>query len=175
METYQPFQKWLNEPDDRYENECYSVFASIADSVIPGAPVSGCDLSGMGVMRAAGYVVDDWQQELLTAEEKLVLAIATRQAGKTQAAAALFGGAAASVPDTNWIVASPSFLQSARILARLRNLWRRVIVFYDGAPIPPPRIINRNPGIVSFDNGSHVIALPYNTVTIRGDTAHGLL
>jgi Terminase large subunit, T4likevirus-type, N-terminal len=159
----------------RYDNDSMDVLFSIADSVLPGAPIEGCDLSALGLMKAAGYVVDDWQHEFLTAHEKLVLALATRQAGKTQCAAALFGSEAAQNPETNWIVASPSFLQSARILARIRNMWRRITAFYAGAFIPPPQIINRAPGLVIFDNGSQVIALPDNPVTIRGETAHGLL
>lgn len=160
---------------DRYENEYLDVLFHIADAVLPGAPVTGVDLSGPGIMAAAGYVVDDWQHELLTAQEKLILAIATRQAGKTQCAAARIGADAASEPETTWVVASPSFTQSARILGRLRVMWRRVMDYHRDADVPPPRIMNRDRGRIIFENGSHVIALPDNPVTIRGETAHGLL
>lgn len=165
----------MTNTDTRYWRDELAIFAELADSVIPGAPISSIDLSPIALMKRAGYTPDDWQEELMTSEADTTLCVATRQAGKTQSSAILLGSNAAISEETNWIVASPSFAQSARILARLRNMWRRIILSYDGADIMPPRIMNRDKSLILFENRSTITALPDNPVTIRGETAHGVL
>lgn len=133
------------------------------------------DLSPVGVMRAAGFEPDPWQVLLGESDESTVLVVTSRQAGKTMCVSAIAASAAAegpmrSHPDAVVVVASPSFRQSARILARVRLLWRRVLEHHGYDP-SVPTIVNRDPSRVIFSNGQQIIALPDNPNAVRGETA----
>lgn len=135
------------------------------------------DLSPLAVFTAAGFGPDDWQQQLLTAPQRVCLGVTSRQAGKTSCEAAIALSAAVNNPDDDTdeviVVACPTFRQSARLLARCRNQWRRITKLHPDADLP--RIINRDPGRILFDRGLPIVAMPDNPDGLRGETAHKII
>jgi hypothetical protein len=127
------------------------------------------DLTPVGLFRAAGFDADDWQHVLLTSTVARLYGLTTRQAGKSQTGAGKVLGWAMA-PDQTIVVGSPTFRQSARLLARARVMYRRISQAYDGADIP--KITNRALDRIEFDHGSQILALPANPDGIRGETAH---
>ena len=147
--------------------------------------VGGRRLSPGGLMVAAGLVGDVWQEEMFAGPlvaldgngdvvPHLSLVVTSRQAGKTTGGSFWLAGNAVSCPGTTWIVASPSWRQSVRVLARIRVRWRQ-IQSMNKACAGFPMIVNRALDVIQFDCESQILALPANAETIRGETAHGLL
>jgi hypothetical protein len=167
VETITPLHHSI--PKDARFDPAYLYWGGLADRWDERVRTIDVDLSPVGIMRASGMEPDDWQRVLLSSVATRLYGLCSRQVGKSQCMAVKCLGWSMP-PDQTTIVASPSFRQSARILARARVVWRRVTVAYDGADIP--KITNRAIDRIEFDNGSQILALPASAETIRGETAN---
>jgi hypothetical protein len=148
--------------------------AALAESFLKSQ--GGLKVAPDAVFQAAFRSVPDPWQSLMLNDRVGTLAVTTRQAGKTATASCKAGIIAAegsvTHPDAVVVIAAPSFRQSARVLARIRLLWRRL----DTVALGLPNIVNRDPSRILFDGGGlPILALPDNPDTIRGETAAYIL
>lgn len=163
---------WVPPDSKRFDPQ--SLFwGSVAHRFQVASQSTVVDLSPLGVMRAGGMSPDEWQAEILDDQHRTILVTTCRQAGKSTTAVSWCLSKAASKEGQTIIVASPSFRQSARILARARVHYRRCVKHWEGALVPT--ITNRSIESVQMDNGSQILALPATPETIRGETAHAAL
>jgi hypothetical protein len=110
------------------------------------------------VMTATGMTPDPWQAELLASETQRILLLASRQAGKSEVAAALSLREALLHPGSLILLLSPSERQS-------QELQMKVFNFYDAleAPVGTRKRTELQLHLV---NGSRIIALPESERTI---------
>jgi hypothetical protein len=118
-------------------------------------------------MTAAGLTPDPWQRTLLHSISDRLLVLCTRQAGKSETAAALALHIALLQPGALVLLLSPSERQSG-------ELAQKVFRFYDATG----RLVEarkRTELQLHLVNGSRIIALPSTETTIRGYSGAGLL
>jgi hypothetical protein len=112
------------------------------------------------ILRLAGMTPDPWQQTLLRSSPDRVLMLCSRQAGKSQTAAALALRAALLEPPALVLLLSPSLRQSGELFRdKLLPLWRNL-----GSPAkakPPTQLT------LELAGGSRVVSLPGDEETIR--------
>jgi len=119
------------------------------------------------IFRAAGMEPDPWQRELLCSAAPRLLVLCTRQAGKSETAAALALHTALLQPGALVLLLSPSERQSG-------ELAQKVFRFYDvtGRLVEARK---RTELQLHLTNGSRIIALPSTEATIRGYSGAALL
>ena len=119
------------------------------------------------VMLAAGMTPDPWQERVLTTDASQMLLLCGRQMGKSSVSAALALSSALLVPDSPFLLLSPSDRQSA-------ELFRKVVALYDacGRPVPTS---SRTARRLELANGSRVVSLPGTERTVRGFSEVSLL
>jgi hypothetical protein len=119
------------------------------------------------LMTAAGMTPDPWQAQLLQSDAQRIMLLASRQAGKSEVAAALSVREALLRPGSLILLLSPSERQSG-------ELQSKVFACYDAleAPVPARK---RTELQLHLTNGSRIIALPENERTIRGYSGARLL
>jgi hypothetical protein len=110
---------------------------------------------------------DPWQLDLLRSAAPRLLVLCTRQAGKSEVAAALALHTALLQPGALVLLLSPSERQSGELAAKVFRL-------YDASGQPVPAI-KRTALQLSLANGSRVIALPSGEATLRGYSGAALL
>src|SRR5262249_20472454 len=112
------------------------------------------------IFRAAGMEPDPWQRDLLCSSAARLLVLCTRQAGKSETAAALALHTALLQPGALVLLLSPSERQSG-------ELAQKVFRFFDalGQPVAARK---RTELQLYLTNGSRVIALPGKEATVRG-------
>lgn len=120
----------------------------------PPAPVLG----PVETFRAAfGQDPTDYQVEYLT-DQRPTLVLKSRQAGFTQAAAALAMTTARARPGADAVIISPSQTQSKELATRAR-----VGLYELGEPL-----VQDSTSLLRLRNGSRIISLPGNQRAVRG-------
>lgn len=114
------------------------------------------------ILADAGLPPDPWQHDLLTHWYKRVLLLCSRQAGKSQVAAALALRSALLKPPALVLLLAPSERQAIELFkAKLMRLFNKL-----GRPVRSARPRD-NETILELVNGSRIIALPGKEDTIR--------
>ena len=119
-------------------------------------------------MADAGLAPDPWQAELLRSHATRMLLLCSRQAGKSQTAAALALRAALLRPSSLVLLLSPTQRQSGELFRD------KVLRLYDdlGRPV---RSTQQTALTLSLANDSRIISLPGNSGGIRGYSGVSLL
>jgi hypothetical protein len=115
-----------------------------------------------------GMTPDPWQAELLRSHARRMLLLCSRQAGKSQTAAALSLQAALLEPGSLVLLLSPTQRQSGELFRD------KVVRLYDalGRPVPAVR---ETALTLTLTNGSRLVSLPGDEGTIRGYSGVTLL
>jgi hypothetical protein len=112
-------------------------------------------------MSDAGMEPDDWQADLLRADDSRVLMLCTRQGGKSQTAAGLALKEAFFRPGSLVLLLSPTLRQSGELfrdkVKRLYNALNR-----------PVATVQESALSMELANGSRIVSLPGEEGTIRG-------
>jgi hypothetical protein len=109
----------------------------------------------------AGLTPDPWQASLLRSDAPRMLLLCSRQAGKSQTAAALALRAALLEPPALVLLLSPTQRQSGELFKdKVRRLFHLL-----GRPVP---VRQESALQMELANGSRIIALPGEEGTIRG-------
>lgn len=121
-------------------------------------------MSGAEMMRRAGKEPDPWQNELLTTEPDRALVNCSRQAGKSECAAAMGLRQSLHKPRSTTLIVSPSQRQSAETLSKVTALMGGLNL---------PAAITDAESILSLrlSNRSRILALPGKEATVRAFTA----
>src|SRR5215831_16179849 len=119
------------------------------------------------IFRAAGMEPDPWQRDLLCSAAARLLVLCTRQAGKSETAAALALHTALLQPKALVLLLSPSERQSGELAMKVNNFYEAL-----GKPIAPTKWTALQ---LHLANGSRIIALPESEKTIRGYSGAALL
>jgi len=123
-------------------------------------------LDPVQLARRIGLVPDPWQARVLREPHRRDLLVVHRQGGKS-ATAAVAAVHAALYERATVLVVSPSQRQSQELFRTILQLYRSL-----GRPVPSE---SENALSVTLENGSRVVALPADAVTIRGYSAVKLL
>jgi len=102
---------------------------------------------------------DDWQLELLQAEDRQIVVNTSRQVGKSTVVAAKLLYKALHVPGSLHIITSPTERQSIETL-------RKVVAFYDEYALKGMRAQSQTS--LRFDNGSRIVAVSGKPESVRG-------
>jgi hypothetical protein len=115
---------------------------------------------GVALLTQAGVPPDPWQVQALRSQAAKLLLLCTRQAGKTQVAAALALGTALREPGSLTLVLSPSLRQSQESFRRVLDLYRT---------LQTPRPTQAESALrLELSNGSRIVSLPGTESTVRG-------
>ena len=114
-----------------------------------------------------GLTPDPWQARVLREPHHRDLLVVHRQGGKSVTAAVAAVHQGMFVPKSLILVVSPSQRQSQELFRTMLTLYRSL-----GRPVPSE---SENALSVTLENGSRVVALPADAVTIRGYSAANLL
>jgi hypothetical protein len=119
-------------------------------------------------MTRAGMTPDPWQMALLRSRADRLLLLCSRQAGKSQTAAALALNTALVQPRSLVLLLSPTQRQSAELFRS------KVLPLYGalGRPVP---VTQESALQMTLANGSRIISLPGTEETIRGYSGAALL
>ena len=130
----------------------------------------GLHLSGgldpVALAEGIGLVADPWQAQVLREPHQRELLVVHRQGGKS-VTAAVAAVHAALYEKALVLVVSPSQRQSQELFRTILQLYRSL-----GRPVPSE---SENALSITLENGSRVVALPADAVTIRGYSAAKLL
>ena len=110
---------------------------------------------------------DPWQLGLLTSAADRLLVLCSRQAGKSETAAALALHTALCQPGSLTLLLSPSERQSGELAAKVARLYDA-----NGQPVATRK---RTELQLHLTNGSRVVALPSSEATTRGYSGVALL
>lgn len=136
-----------------------SIAAALAQRRILADPIT--------FLRAAGVMLDPWQEEVITCDDRQVLLNCSRQSGKSMITSAVTIYTALTQPKSRALVVSKGERQAQLLLASAINLYRDT-----GRPVPALR---ENTEQVTLANGSWIGAVPGKSETIRGISALDLL
>jgi len=131
----------------------------------PGLHISG-GLDPVTLAAQIGMRCDPWQAQVLREPHQRELLVVHRQGGKS-ATAAVAAVHAALYQKALVLVVSPSQRQSQELFKTILVLYRSL-----GRPVPSE---SENALSITLENGSRVVALPADAVTIRGYSAAKLL
>lgn len=109
---------------------------------------------------AAGYTLDDWQQQVLQAKPRRLLLNCARQTGKSLIASFLGVHQALFEPGSLAVVASVSQRQALEMILTCRTIYGAL-----GRPIPA---VGENLLSLSLSNGSRILSIPSTEATVRG-------
>ncbi len=118
-------------------------------------------------LQRAGLTPDPWQKALLRSRSRQVLALCTRQAGKSTIGAGLALWQALTEPRSLVLLLSPSLRQSS-------ELFRKVMDHFNA--LGRPVAASLESGLrLELANGSRVVSLPGSEGTVRGFSGARLL
>jgi len=120
------------------------------------------------VMLHAGFQPDPWQGDLLRSQKDRILLLCSRQAGKSQVAAALALLEAILSPPALILLLSPTERQSG-------ELFRQKFMPLFRALPHKPRVTARTQLTLELANGSRIVSLPESEEGIRGFSSVSLL
>jgi hypothetical protein len=112
------------------------------------------------VMRDMGYEPDPWQTEALRSRAKRVLMLCCRQAGKSQTTGCIALHSVLYEPGSLVLLVSRTERQSGELYAKVRDGYERL-----GRPVEAVRELTLG---MELANGSRVLALPGDPLSIRG-------
>jgi hypothetical protein len=112
------------------------------------------------LMEAVGLKPDPWQRDVLWSTSKRTLILASRQAGKSEVVSLVALRDALFVPGSLVLMLSRSERQSGELFRRVRENYERL-----GRPVAARRELTFGLELV---NGSRLIALPGDPLTVRG-------
>jgi hypothetical protein len=113
------------------------------------------------ILVQAGMQPDPWQEKILRAPSRRMMFLCSRQAGKSQTAAALALRDALLRPGALVLLLSPTLRQSGELFkAKVKRLYAAL-----GRPVPATQETALQ---LELANGSRVISLPGDEETIRG-------
>jgi hypothetical protein len=113
------------------------------------------------ILAEAGMKPDPWQARLLRSPSSRMMLLCSRQAGKSQTAAALALRDALLHPPALVLLLSPTQRQSGELFRdKLKRLYNAL-----GRPVPT---VQESALTMELSNGSRIIALPGDEETIRG-------
>lgn len=135
--------------------------------VLPAATLARLATDPAAIFAPLGFAPDGWQKRLLRSAMSQVLLMASRQAGKSQVAAALALRTALLQPGSLVLLLSPSERQSGELQAKVFDL-------YDGLGKPVPSR-KRTELQLHLVNRSRIIGLPDSEKTVRGYSGARLL
>lgn len=115
------------------------------------------------LVRRMGFAPDVWQDELVTAPDREIIALCARQSGKSASFAALGVCEAVEGPGDVLLLA-PALRQAGELAQKARGFLRTL-----GADAP--RVTRETALSLELANGARVIALPGRHDTIRGYSA----
>lgn len=118
-------------------------------------------------MTLAGLTPDPWQADLLSNPSPRVLALCSRQSGKSQTAAADVLATVLAEPGALALILSPTVRQSVELFRKVMALYRRL-----GRPV---RATVENRTTLELANGSRVVALPGDPDRVVGYSAPRLI
>lgn len=114
------------------------------------------------ILRSSGMPPDPWQTDLLRSTSRQYLMLASRQAGKSQTAAALALREALLNPGLI-LMLSPTQRQSGELFRdKFVPLWAAL------APHLPVKVLQHSALTMELSNGARIISLPGDEKTIRG-------
>jgi hypothetical protein len=119
------------------------------------------------VMRCSGIEPDEWQRDLLHAEERNVLVLCSRQAGKSTTAAAKALHKAIAYPGALVLLLSPSLRQSSELFRKIAFLYNPIAGHFPAE--------QQSALTMTLKNGSRIVSLPGTPDTIRGYSSVALL
>lgn len=116
----------------------------------------------------AGYVVDDWQAEVLRCDDKRLLLNCGRQTGKSLTAALLALHTALYSPRSLVLLLSPTLRQSCELFKRCADIYGRLVDPVASEALTLLRL--------ELSNGSRILSLPgASDATVRGLSAASLI
>ena len=110
---------------------------------------------------------DPWQTKALRSVSKRILAVASRQAGKSAVAAAKAVHRLLFVPGSLVLLVSVSQKQASELLRTVKSFYRP---FSDLFPVEAESVLQ-----LELRNGSRVLSLPSDSATVRGFSAAALI
>jgi len=108
----------------------------------------------------AGYVLDDWQKEVLYAKPRRLLLNTGRQVGKTLCVALLATHQMVYEPGSLTVVGAVAQRQAAELVRTCRAIYGAL-----GRPVPAE---SENKLSLELENGSRVLSIPATEATVRG-------
>jgi len=118
-------------------------------------------------VKSCGFTPDPWQEKVLRCDERRILLLTARQAGKSSICGFLALHRALTVLEALILCISPSQRQSTELLLKVKSAIANM-------PIPC-ELVEDNKLSLTFKNGSRIVSLPANEGTIRGFSAVNLL
>src|SRR4051812_8850714 len=112
------------------------------------------------LMEDLGFDPDPWQRDYLRATDPRLLVLAFRQAGKSQATAALALHSALFHPGSLTVIVSRSQRQSNELFRKVTSAWK--------ALGRPRGAAEENATTLTLGNDSRIVSLPPNPDTIVG-------
>ncbi len=106
------------------------------------------------------HTLDDWQKEVLRCQNRQMILLCSRQAGKSQICAIKAVHAALHFPDSLTLVISASQRQSSELFRTITKEFQKLN--------DPPKKIEDNRLSLTLASGSRICALPSSESTIRG-------
>jgi hypothetical protein len=120
------------------------------------------------ILQAARFQPDPWQAQLLRSQSERMLLLCSRQAGKSQTAAALALREALFRPPALVLLLSPTLRQSGELFKdKVRRLYHTL-----GKPVA---CVQETQVTMELANGSRIVSLPGKESTIRGYSGVRLL
>lgn len=110
--------------------------------------------------KSLGIMPDEWQAEVLRAEDKRMLLNCCRQSGKSTTTAIKALHTAVYRPNSLILLGSPSMRQSQELFRKIQGMY--------GTMKDKPQLLEDNKLSCTFANQSRIISLPGEPGTIRG-------
>lgn len=117
----------------------------------------------------AGIEPDPWQADLLRSDDRQILLLCSRQAGKSTTSGVLAMHEAFHNAGSLTLVLSPSLRQSQELFRKVKDVYTAL------SPVGLPRTVEESGLRMELENGSRLIALPGTEETIRGFSGVDLL
>jgi hypothetical protein len=127
------------------------------------------------ILEAQGFRPDPWQREYLFAEDRRIMLLCCRGAGKSRATSAKALHKAIHIPEFKILILCPGLRQAKELIRYIKEGYRALKELWKDAKIEPIGLIKDNEGEIELTNHSRIVALPSKEATIRGYQGVGLL
>lgn len=111
--------------------------------------------------------LDDWQKELLSGKDPRVLCLASRQSGKSECISFICVHTAIYQSPSLCLIISASQRQASELFKKCRD---RLLSLKDHG-----KLVHETTTMLELGNGSRIVALPANEVTLRGYSRPAIL
>jgi hypothetical protein len=117
-------------------------------------------LNAVALASAAGYVLDEWQRDVLLARPRRLLLNCSRQVGKSLVAALLAVHQSLYEPGSLAVVAGAGQRQALETIRACRSIYAAL-----GRPVPAE---SENLLSLTLSTGSRILSIPSTEATVRG-------